>query len=41
MHDSDKKILLYGFSMEAIKKAYDEECAKRQEQPGGDEPVNS
>ena len=41
MQDSDKKILLYGFSMESIKKVYDEECIKRQEQPIGEEPSNS
>lgn len=41
MHDSNKKILLYGYSMELIKQAYEEEVAKRQEQPIGDEPANS
>jgi len=39
MCDSKKNITIYGFSMEAIKKVYDEECAKRKNgsQPGDEE----
>lgn len=40
MHDSKKKVLLYGTSMENVKRIYEEETAKRREQSASEGLVN-